>query len=271
MVALAKRFVEIEGGVLAALLAVEFFTTMLPLVIIGYGYMSGFAHDASVGTVIGRELGLDRSSTDFLRSAFGSSARLRSTWTLLGVAGFLVWGIPMSMTIASMFARAWRRQPLSTGTRLWRGMLWFFLYLAVLVAREHLGGHVPSWERLALFTVSMIPLWAFWSLTPVILVRDGGHGRRFLVLAGLVGVAIDGVITGVGVRIVFPILLEGWKQFGPIGVSMTLMTWSGVIGIAWVITACAGAIVWERSAPAATVIQAQSGDPNDPVERFQRD
>jgi hypothetical protein len=57
---------------------------------------------------------------------------------------------------------------------------------------------------------------------------------------------------------VFPILLDGWAQFGPIGVSMTIMTWVGVIGVAWVVTACASAIVWERNAPATIVIEAQN-------------
>ena len=79
--------------------------------------------------------------------------------------------------------------------------------------------------------------------------------------AGLVGVLVDGVIMGVAVRIVFPVLLDGWEQFGPIGVSMTLMTWSGVVGVAWVVTACVSAIVWEHNAPAATVIEAQTAVP----------
>jgi hypothetical protein len=42
---------------------------------------------------------------------------------------------------------------------------------------------------------------------------------------------------------------------------MVLMTWCGVIGIAWVLTACTGAIVWERDAPSATVIEAQTAVP----------
>ena len=262
-VALGKRFVEIDGGTYGALLAIEFFTTVLPLVIIGYSYLSGFADNASVGTVIGRQLGLDSSSTEFVRSAFGSSSGLRSTWTILGVFGFLVWGIPMSMTIAAMFAKAWRRQQFSAGTRLWRGVVWFFLYLVMLALRERIvnGGHVRMFERVPLFALSLIPTWVFWSLSPVILVRDGGRGRRFLLWAGLAGVIIDGIIMSIAVRIAFPILLDGWKQFGPIGVAMTLMTWSGVTGVAWVVTACAGAIVWERNAPAITVIEAQTAVP----------
>ncbi len=58
-------------------------------------------------------------------------------------------------------------------------------------------------------------------------------------------------------RLVFPALLKGWTGFGPIGVALTLMTWCGVLGVGWVVTACTGAIIWERSAPAETVIDSQ--------------
>jgi hypothetical protein len=36
------------------------------------------------------------------------------------------------------------------------------------------------------------------------------------------------------------------------------MTWCGVIGIGWVLTACVGAVLWERTAPSETVIEAQT-------------
>ena len=271
LVAIGRRFVEIEGGVFGGLLAIEFFTTVLPLVIIGYSYFSGFANNASVGVVIGRQLGLDSESTEFVRSAFGTSSSLRSTWSIVGVLGFLVWGIPMALTIASMFAKAWRREQFSMGARLWRGIVWFLLYLLVLVIRERIFnvGHVGRPTRMSLFALALIPTWAFWSLSPVILVRDGGRGRKFLLQAGLAGAIIDGLILGIAIRIVFPILLDGWKQFGPIGVSMTLMTWAGVIGVAWVLSACAGAIVWERNAPSATVIEAQTAVPDLPEDQPQ--
>ena len=42
------------------------------------------------------------------------------------------------------------------------------------------------------------------------------------------------------------------------GVAIAIMTWCGVIGIGWVATACVGAVLWERSAPAETVIAAQA-------------
>ena len=86
----------------------------------------------------------------------------------------------------------------------------------------------------------------------------GGRGLRYLALAGLAGVVIDGTIIPLAARVIFPPLLSGWNGFGPIDVAMALMTWCGVIGIGWVVTACVGAVLWERTAPSETVIESQS-------------
>ena len=272
-VALGKRFFEIGGDTYSGLLAIELFTTVLPLVILGFGYFSGFSDNASVGVIFSRQLGLDQSQSEVVRSAFGTSAGLRSTWTVMGLLGFLVWGVPMAITVAGMFAKAWRRPEFSMGSRIWRAVLWFFLYLATMSGREAIlsAGAFDWYGRLPLFLLSLIPTWMFWSLSPVLLVKDGGRGKRFLLLAGLAGVIIDGLILVPAGRIVFPILLDGWAPFGPIGVSMTLMTWLGVVGVAWVVTACAGAIVWERNAPPTTVIEAQIDVPEVPAEHQSAD
>jgi hypothetical protein len=82
---------------------------------------------------------------------------------------------------------------------------------------------------------ALIPVWIFWALTPVLLVRDGGRRWRDLLIAGLAGVVIDGIVLAALIRVGFPILLEGWTGFGPIGVAMTLMAWCGVLAIGWVV------------------------------------
>jgi hypothetical protein len=235
-VAIVARFTEIDGGTLGGLVSIELFTTVIPLIIIGFDYFNGFAESASPGTVFIRELGLVYPLTERVRAAFGDSSGFRSSWTFIGVAGFLVWGIPMSITIAGIFAKAWRREQFG------------------------LAGDHTSAMRVLLFVVALVPVWVFWSLTPFLLVRDGGRGWRYLLLAGLAGVAIDGAILPLGARLLFPPLLSGWDGFGPIGVAMALMTWCGVIGVGWVVTACVGAVLWERTAPSETVVESQTAD-----------
>ena len=260
--AIVARFNEIDGGTLGILVSIELFTTVLPLIIIGFSYLSGFAENVSPGTLFIRELGLGYPLNDRVRAAFGASSGLRSSWTFIGVAGFLVWGIPMSITIAGIFAKAWRREQFGLTERLLRGATWFVLYLTMIALRERItfGGDQTGAIRALLFVAAQIPVWIFWSLTPVLLVRDGGRGRTYLALAGLAGVVIDGTILPLAARILFPQLLSGWDGFGPIGVAMALMMWCMVMGIGWIVTACVGAVLWERTAPPETVIESQTAE-----------
>ncbi|TGD87436.1 hypothetical protein BayCH28_13780 [Mycolicibacterium sp. CH28] len=257
---LVARFTEIDGGTQGALVSTQLFTTVIPLIIIGFSYFSGFADNASPGTIFIRQFALEHPLKDRVREAFGHSSGLRADWSLIGVAGFLVWGIPMSITIAGIFAKAWRRQQFGLLARLLRGTLWFLLYLAMIAIRERIsfGSHHGHAGRTLLFIVGLVPVWLFWSLTPVLLVRDGWRGMGNLALAGLAGVVIDGVAIPLGARLFFPSLLHDWDGFGPIGVAMSLLIWCGVVGTGWVVIACVSALLWERTAPSALVVESQT-------------
>ena len=260
LVAVARRFVEIDGATQAGRVSIQLFTTVIPIMILGFAYASGSAGNASLGDLFTRNLGLHHPLDDRVREAFGTSSGIRSAWTFFGVAAFLLWGIPMSITVAGMFGRAWRRPPFAMMEKLTRGAAWFILYLATIAARNRIGvafQHLAG-IRVALLTVGLVPVLLLWSLTPVLLVRGGGRGWRDLLRAGFAGVVIDGILVDSVVRLGFPILLEGWKGFGPMAVAMTLMAWCGVLAIGWVAIACTGAILWERNAPAEIVMKFQT-------------
>jgi hypothetical protein len=186
-----------------------------------------------------------------VREAFGAASGVQYVWTFLGLGAFLFWGIPMSIRITTIFTEAWRRQQFGMAEKLGRGAAWFVLYLATMTAHERIGfaGQHEAGVRAALLVASLVPVCLFWSLTPMLLVRNGGRGLKYHLLAGLAGVVIDGVVLTAIVRVGFPILLRGWTGFGPMGVAMTLMTWCGVIATCWVVIACTSAIIWERIAP----------------------
>ena len=136
-----------------------------------------------------------------------------------------------------------------------------------LGVRERIGFGVTQdvGAQIGFFLLSLVPVWLFWTVTPMLLVREGGRGEKFLAQAGLAGVVIDGILIALATRIFFPPLVSGWTNFGPIGVAMALMTWCAVLGFGWVITACVSAVMWERSAPISTVIAAESeGRPGQP-------
>ena len=240
------------------------FTTVIPLIIIGFDYLSGFAENASPGTLFIRELGLVSPLTERVRAAFGDSSGFRTSWTFIGVPGFLVWGIPMSITIAGIFAKAWRREQFGLGGRLLRGAVWFVLYLTMIGLRERIafGGEHTGVMRALLFVAALVPVWIFWSLTPVLLVRDGGRGLRYLALAGLAGMVIDGTIIPRRPN-PLPAVAQRLERVRPDRCR------DGTDDVVrgdrrrWVVTACVGAVLWERTAPPDTVIESQTADAPD--------
>ena len=259
LVAVGRRFTEVEGSDQAGLLAIELFSTVIPLIVIGFAYFTGFAENASIGDMFIRQMNVGGELATTVHNTFAQSSGLRSVWSVGEMVGYLIWGIPMALTVARLFAKAWRREPLPIVMRILRGTCWFLIYLVTIYAGQRIARFGSgNLARTGTFLLSTTPSLFFWALTPVILVRNGGKGWRYLVEVGLVGLVVDSLALRLVGRVVFPILLSGWTGFGPIGVAMALMTWCGVIGVSWVVTACVGAVLWERRAPTSIVLESQT-------------
>jgi hypothetical protein len=247
-VAIARRFFEISGLDLGCFIAVELFTTILPILLIGYGRLNNFSHDVSIGQLFVDMVGANGRDAARILREFGKASGIQQTWTLFGVAGFLVWGIPMSLTVCRMYAAAWKRPQHSAMQRMWRGAIWFLVYLVVAGVNEKLlhTSHNPA-LRITLTVAAVGLSSAFWGFTPALLVPGIRLSKRLIVEAGLIGALVHIVILRFAVRAVFPLLLSGWDGFGPVGVALTIMTWCGSLGIVWVAVACAGAVISERT------------------------
>lgn len=259
-VASTKRFFEIEGLDLSGLLALELFTTVIPLILIGFGWASDFSDQLSFGDMLIRLLDLEGAAAQQMHDLFGTGASLRSTWSVVGLASFLFWGIPMSSQVAKVFGRAFRRQRYPFWGEVWRGTMWFVLFLvsqaltlALSVSRPH------NVTDVALNVAGLVPSFLLWSVTPVILVRDDFNSFSraswpYLMWCGLAGVLLDTIGVRLLIRFLIPALLGGWVPFGPIGVAMALMTFCTCAAALWVITASLSAVLWERRAPTALVL-----------------
>ena len=257
-VAATRRFFEIEGLDLGGLLALELFTTVIPLILIGFGWFSGFSNSLSFGDLLIRQLELEGDGASQVRGLFGTGASLKSTWTVVGLASFLVWGIPMASQVAKTFARAWRRERFAFLEEVWRGGLWFFLFLGTQIGTVAVSTvQVAGIPHMVFNLLGLLPSFLLWSATPALLVRNGANGWKHLAWCGVAGVILDMALIRVITRVLLPMLLSGWEGFGPIGAAMALMTWCTVVAALWVITACLGAVLWERSAPADLVIASQ--------------
>jgi hypothetical protein len=248
VVATSRRFFAIEGLDLGGLIALELFTTVMPLLLIGYAWLKNFDPAASVGDLFAAQLGATGNTVATIRREFGTAAGLEDVWSPLALTGFLVWGIPMSLTVSRMFALAWRRPQYSIAQRLWRGSVWFAFYLmSASITERILLVSNPMLPRPALYLVAVVAATLFWGVTPVLLVPGVRLTLRQFLASGLVGALIIVVVLRIAVRVVFPMLLAGWEGFGPIGVALTMMTWSGVVGVVWVVVACAGAVYTDHA------------------------
>ena len=247
-VAIARRFVEISGLDLGCFIAVELFTTILPILLIGYGRLNNFSHDVSIGQLFVDMVGANGRDAARILREFGKASGIEHTWTLFGLASFLVWGIPMSLTVCRMYAAAWQRPQHSALQRLWRGVVWFVVYLLVAGINENLlhAAHHPL-LRVVFFAMAVGVSTLLWGITPALLVPSVRLSKRLILEAGLIGALVHIVILRFVVRAVFPLLLSGWDGFGPVGVALTIMTWCGSLGIVWVAVACAGAVISERT------------------------
>lgn len=257
VVAATKRFFAVEGLDLAGLLALELFTTIIPLVLIGYGWVVKFSPRLSMGDFLINWMNLDGQSAAIVNDLFGTGASLKSVWTVAGLAGFLFWGIPMSAQVAKVWARAFQRERFPFWGEVWRGAVWFVTLMVTQTIGLMFVRRPTTVVGFFVNLLSFVPGFLLWAVSPVILIRNGRSGWRQFAWCGLVGVVLDNLFARVTLRWVFPRLLDGWVGFGPIGAAMALMTTCTVIAALWVASACLGAVLWERKAPAATVVDSQ--------------
>ncbi len=259
-VAATRRFFEIEGFDLSGLLALELFTTVIPLMLLGFGWASHFSSQLSFGDTLIKQLELTGAAAEQVRNLCGSGSSLRSTWTVFGLGSFLIWGIPMSSQVAKTFGRAFRRERYPFWGEAWRGAVWFCLFLVTqaLTVKISVGHPGTFWDVVANI-LGLLPSFILWSVTPAILVRDDFHSFSrsswpYLMWCGLAGVVLDTVGVRMLIRFLIPALLHGWVDFGPIGVAMALMTFCTVVAALWVVTACVSAVLWEHRTPTDVVM-----------------
>jgi uncharacterized BrkB/YihY/UPF0761 family membrane protein len=125
-----RRFREIEGGDLSVLIALSLFVAMVPLVLLGFSWLTGFSSSASLASFVIRHYGLHEPVAGIVRDTFASASADRSSSSVLGVASWAVAGFPLAVSVQKTFARAWRVPMLGWMASYLRGGLWFLLYVA---------------------------------------------------------------------------------------------------------------------------------------------
>ena len=253
VVAATRRFMSIEGFDLAGLVALELFLTVVPLTIIGYALFAPHKAGTAVGDLYVRQLHLAGDDANLVRRTFGSVFELQAAYSdPWGLLGWAIWGIPMALTVAKVFAKAWTMPEPGFWTQVWRGTAWFLLYMAATVCSDviemssrHLLPHGPV-AYFGGMLVGLLPLVILWAASHPLLVPGARWNTSTMILIGLIGAVLTGPVMRIAEVPAFPLFMSWWEGFGPLGVAMTLLTWSMVQGLGWLVAACLGAVVVER-------------------------
>lgn len=245
-VSTGKRFFRINGIDLAGLLSLEFFTTLIPIMILASGGITGFNRKFNIGDALVRRLGLTGNTAKTLHNAFPAASDLKIFYTFFGLLSFLIWGIPLAIQVGRVFASAFESRRHTLGSEIIRGTIWFVFLLVTLGFSNFFPADASFLIRSLDFAGRFGIVFIFWVFTPVLLVRDGVAGIRLLLIFGFVGALVDVVILRVIFKYTIPILIDSWDGFGTIGIAMTIATWCTVLSTTWVLIACFGGELSKR-------------------------
>ena len=254
-----RRFKAIEGGELSVLIALSLFVAMVPVVLLGFSWLTRFSSSANLASLLIRHYNLHEPVAGIVRDTFASASADRSASSVLGVASWAVAGFPLAVSVQKTFARAWRVPMLPWMASYLRGGLWFLLYVAtqfgVEAATWTLGRNLGLGVLAGLAGVALT--FVLWLATPHLLLGKDLGGWR-----GLVPTATAGTVVTVGLRLLSLLLLPRWLAswavpFGAIGTSIALLLVVQLLATGWVVVAAFGAVYWERITDQDTVIRTE--------------
>ena len=251
-----RRFKAIEGGDLSVLISLSLFVAMVPLVPLGFSWLTGFSSSANLASFVIRHYGLHEPVAGIVRDFRQRQCRPE---LLNGARGPQLGGgrVPLAVSVQKTFAEPGGCRCSLMASYL-RGGLWFLLYVAtqsgVEAATWTLGA---TWARGAgrpgrggahLRAVAGHPASAA-RQRPGRLARPGPH-------------RIAGTVVTVGLRLLSLLLLPRWLAswaipFGAIGTSIALLLVVQLLATGWVVVAAFGAVYWERIADQDTVIRTE--------------
>lgn len=246
--ATTKRFFKISGADLAGLLTLSLFTTLIPIIVLGIGRLTLARPHLTVGDRLAQRIGIQGNLVNLMHDAFPSGKDLKPLYTFFGVAGYLIYGIPLAIQVGRIFAKAYDSRRFPYIIEIVRGTLWFIAFLTATTVGQVTSRHYLSASGLGSYSLYIAILFVLWTLTPAILVRDGTAGIKYLMVVGAFGAFVQSVILPIVFAIIIPLFLKSWSNFGSLGVAIVITTWCGITSFAWVTIACFGGTLSDRRA-----------------------
>jgi membrane protein len=216
----------------AAALVLGTFLSMVPALLAVYALADLSAGSGNgIAQHLSYRLRIHQPAIALVVSAFGSEASNAAAASVVGLLGFLVFGLGLGKIVQDVYARAWRIRVGSPADR-WRFAVWFIvstILLGLQVAEESV---VSALGWVLVSPVGFAILVAFWLWTPWFLLHGRVKPARLLPGALLVAAAYMAATT------VSEFLLGYWitdngRLFGSFGIVLALLAWGQVLAGIW--------------------------------------
>ena len=255
-----RRFNKIEGKHLAIVIALNLFVAVIPLIIIGYAFVSAFNPRRDVGNLLVSNMHLTGSTATLVENTFTNASSGKSAALSISLISLLITGLDVSKTAQIAYARAFDMTPLRGVQKYLRGGAWLLLLLAdtgLALSLRSLTTHHHFWFTLGAAVMLLLLEFGFYLVTPRLLLDLPFRWRD------LVPGAIACAVTAALVHAVLLFFLRNWfaeygLAYGGFGIALALAAGVGVVASFWVWIAAVMGVYWERKAGPAAVAKMEA-------------
>jgi uncharacterized BrkB/YihY/UPF0761 family membrane protein len=226
-----RRYAE-SSEYSAAALVLGTFLSMVPALLAVYA-LAGLSAGSGNGIAqhLVYRLDIHQPAIALVVSAFGSEASNAAAASVVGLLGFLVFGLGLGKIVQDVYARAWRIRAGSPADR-WRFAMWFIVSTALLGLQVTEESAVSSLGWVLVSPIGFAVLVAFWLWTPWFLLHGQIKLARLLPGALLVAAAYMGAAT-VSEFLVGYWVTDNVRLFGSFGIVLALLAWGQVLAGIW--------------------------------------
>lgn len=254
-----KRFKEIDGQDRAGVLAFYLILAVLPLLALVGAFEADAGTTGWLMSLTTEELGLSPDVVTRYQSVLVGSDVGGFAARVILIGSFVLFGISAAGVLQKAYARAWRIKDLDVVRRYVRGLAWFCVYFVFVIVQGMTRPGTSGSIRVIAALLSAQIAFAFWFLTPRLLLA-----RRISIRAAM-PTAIAGTAMSAGLRIAASYFVPSWIRYyvaplGLLGLVVAISAWVLVVASAWIGLAVFGAIWWERAANPEDVIESEGLD-----------
>jgi hypothetical protein len=148
------------------------FVSIIPLLILGYAFISAFNPHRSFGNVVVHIFHLTGTTAQTVENTFTTASSGKSTALSISIISLLITGFDVSATVQLAYARAFGVTPLSGLQKYLRGATWLGMLLAVgggSLALRYLVIGRPVWVLIFVIPTYLLVEFSFYIVTPRLL------------------------------------------------------------------------------------------------------